>query len=351
MTHGSGRVAVWGDDWIVLSEEITRVDDRGARPTATFWKNALRWASKRDPNATVGSFCENWAKAACSANVVLACSGAAKIDAALTDACVNRQRGFCEGLVPAKGYSSQFASQCLNAVKRAYSDARLTAPETATVRHRGDPCNHLIKGTQGAGESCSSDDDCDTLENYLCVSKTGEGSCQIPTVVDNGDSCAAPSATCHVGYYCGLDDTCVPSKTAARSALPISECATGLDCDPDSATCTARVSAVHCSKDDDCATAVCEIPVHSSEGRVCAFDHARGKRRDLRGFALSENSGHARAPARLREKSACGGAGRARRAARSAKGRALRAQELLHRARRAARELLHRAGLHRQLAG
>ena len=105
-----------------------------------------------DPNGTVSGFCGNWAKAACSNSVVLACSGADKVDASLTDACVMSQRVFCEGLLPAKGYSSQKATQCLSAVQKAYSDARLTAAEIATVRHRGDPCNHLIKGTQDQGE-------------------------------------------------------------------------------------------------------------------------------------------------------------------------------------------------------
>jgi len=48
LAHGSGRVAFWGDDWIVLTQEIVRVDAEGAHPTAVFWKNALRWATKRD---------------------------------------------------------------------------------------------------------------------------------------------------------------------------------------------------------------------------------------------------------------------------------------------------------------
>ena len=105
-----------------------------------------------DPNATVSGFCENWAKAACSSSVVLACSGAEKVDAELTDDCVISQRTFCEDdLLPPKGYSSQKASECLNAVQAAYSDARLTAAEIATVRHRGDPCNHLIKGRARQG--------------------------------------------------------------------------------------------------------------------------------------------------------------------------------------------------------
>ena len=224
--------------------------------------------TEADPNANVNGFCENWAKAACSPNVVLACSGADKIDATLTDACVSSQQAFCKGLLPAKGYSSENASQCLSAVKTAYSDARLSALDIATVRHRGDPCNHLIKGTQGKGDSCLSDDDCDTLRNYLCVVKSGEGSCQIPTLVENGDPCSAPGDACNPGYYCGVDEACVKSKDVGKPCAADFECATGLACTGDpTPKCTARVSAENCMKDDDCTTNVCDIPVNSSTGR------------------------------------------------------------------------------------
>ncbi|HET7539646.1 MAG TPA: hypothetical protein VFK05_07235 [Polyangiaceae bacterium] len=222
-----------------------------------------------DPNASVSSFCGNWAKAACSDETVLACSGAAKVDAALTDSCVTSQRLFCEGLVPRTGYSSLKATQCLNAVQAAYKDARLSAEEVLTVRHLGEPCNHLIKGPQRAAESCSKDDDCNTLDNYLCVMKGGQGSCQIPTMVDNGTSCAAPDAACNPGFYCsgGDDPNCVQSKALGKTCSADFECAAGLVCDSDTNKCSARVSPESCSKDDECATSVCDIPVNSSTGR------------------------------------------------------------------------------------
>jgi hypothetical protein len=222
-----------------------------------------------DPNATVSGFCGNWAKAACSNETVLACSGAAKVDASLTDACVMSQRSFCESLVPQTGYSSLKATQCLNAIQAAYQDARLTADEVLTVRHLGEPCNHLIKGPQRAAESCTSDDDCDTVDNYLCVMKSGHGSCQMPTVVANGTSCAEPDAACNPGFYCsaGDDPNCVQSKAEGKTCSADFECATGLVCDPDSGKCAAKVSAESCSQDDECATNVCDIPVNSSSGR------------------------------------------------------------------------------------
>jgi hypothetical protein len=221
-----------------------------------------------DPNATVSGFCGNWAKAACSAPVVQACAGVDKADPSLTDACVMSQRVFCENLLPTKGYSSQKATQCLNAVQEAYKDARLTALEIATVRHRGEPCNQLIKGPQGAGESCGSDDDCDTVRNYLCVMKGGEGTCQIPKLVANGDPCSEPASACNPGYYCATDaEACVKSKAVGKACAAEFECETGLVCEGDPKKCTEKVSPESCTEDADCTTNVCDIPYKATEGR------------------------------------------------------------------------------------
>lgn len=220
-----------------------------------------------NPNATVSGFCGNWAKAACSAPVVQACSGAELADDSLTDACVMSQRVFCEGLLPTKGYNPQRATECLNAVQNAYKDARLSAQEILTVRHRGAPCNHLIKGPQAAGESCVSDDDCDTIKDYSCVMKSGEGTCQIPKLVDNGDPCGAPDAACGPGYYCGIDEACVKSKVVGKTCAADFECETGLVCDADTSKCMEKVSPESCTQDDECTTNVCDIPYKATEGR------------------------------------------------------------------------------------
>jgi hypothetical protein len=122
------------------------------------------------------------------------------------------------------GYVSTQAETCLAAVQKAYSDGTLTATEIATVRHLGAPCDHLIKGPEAKGEACTVDNDCDTVENYVCVMKAGVGACAIPTVVDNGTSCKAPEATCNPGFYCDKNN-CIesaamgdpPAQTWARA--------------------------------------------------------------------------------------------------------------------------------------
>jgi len=220
-----------------------------------------------DPNATVSSFCENWGRQACSAKVVLACSGADKLETELTESCVESQQAFCAQLLPSKGYSSQKATQCLRAVQTAYADGVLSADDIAVVRHRGEPCNHLVKGSQGVGESCASDDECDTLKNYSCVFKSGVGTCQIPALVANGTSCAAADAACNPDFYCGADQYCVHVKSAGNSCTESFECDTGLECDSHSSKCVMRVDATSCTKDDDCTTKVCDIPVNSATGR------------------------------------------------------------------------------------
>jgi hypothetical protein len=45
LAHGSGRVALWGDDWVVADSQIDRADSGGAYPDQTFWTNVLTWVS------------------------------------------------------------------------------------------------------------------------------------------------------------------------------------------------------------------------------------------------------------------------------------------------------------------
>lgn len=216
-----------------------------------------------DPNATVFKFCSNWGKAACGSAAVTACSGVEKATETLTDACIESQRAFCIESLPSTGYSSERADECLDAVEQAYRDGRLSALEVDTVRHRGAPCNHLVKGPVGKGGECDRTDECDTVQGYSCILKSGKGSCQIPNVVPNGTSCAAPGAACNTGFYCD-ERNCVQSGAVGDPCEADFECTTGLACDPDSSECVARVSQTKCTKDDDCTTNVCSIPVTDS---------------------------------------------------------------------------------------
>lgn len=43
---GEGRVAVWGDDWILLTGELDYTDTDTSHPTQVFWRNALHWVAR-----------------------------------------------------------------------------------------------------------------------------------------------------------------------------------------------------------------------------------------------------------------------------------------------------------------
>jgi hypothetical protein len=44
---GQGRVAVWGDDWVVLTSQLDRVDSATTSyPTRIFWRNLLGWVAR-----------------------------------------------------------------------------------------------------------------------------------------------------------------------------------------------------------------------------------------------------------------------------------------------------------------
>jgi hypothetical protein len=218
-----------------------------------------------DPYATVSDFCEAWGKVACNSTVVSNCSGETTTDA-LTQACVNKQQTFCEGLVPIAGYSSSQASRCLDAVKAAYSDAKLDGPEVLTVRHLGDPCNHLIKGPAALGQACAKDEDCDTVHNVLCVMKGGTGTCAIPKPVAAGMDCSDPSASCTDGYYCDPDVTsCIALRAVGKSCAGDFECAPGLACQGadqtagTAGTCATVVPTDMCMADTDCMSGICDV--------------------------------------------------------------------------------------------
>jgi hypothetical protein len=244
-----------------------------------------------DPYASVPEFCTAWGKAACNSTVVTRCSGMPTATSALTDVCVEKQGAFCEGLVNKHtGYNSAQAKTCLDAVGHAYGDATLSGTEIATVRQLGGSCNHLFKGPQAKGDSCTADADCDTVHNVQCVMKSGVGTCVVPTVVANGTSCSAPEASCMTGFYCD-GAHCVQSEAAGDKCDADYECGTGLSCvgvgDGGAATgkCATRVDPRMCAADADCTTGVCDIVGSDATGTCIdsiTLSHAESLCEDLR---------------------------------------------------------------------
>ena len=176
-----------------------------------------------------------------------------------------------------ENYSSEHATECLNAVKAAYEDADLTAEELQIVIKLGAPCDQLSKGTSSDGESCSSNDECDTTTGFSCVAKLGasKGTCVKPEKVEAGEACDGPAQVCGDGYFC-TGENCVVYKKTGGTCEGDYQCKVEDHCviddttDPATGTCEvrAKVSAA-CVKDDDCQSHYCVVASGETEG-LCA---------------------------------------------------------------------------------
>jgi len=216
----------------------------------------------QDPYRDVGSFCEQWGKAACNKTVVTNCS------AASADKCIAAQKEYCLALVSPSGYSSKFAKQCIQAVHDAYADAKLTASEYQVATSLGAPCDQLEKGPGAEGDSCTDDSGCNTLDGLHCVIRAGDssGACYVPKVQDGGFPCDQPEQTCATGFYCD-GSNCLARKAAGKACTDTEPCVETALCV--SGTCQAKgQTSDPCADDSDCQSNICAIAAGSVQG-VC----------------------------------------------------------------------------------
>lgn len=232
-----------------------------------------------DPLRNAQGFCQEWAKAACQPSVVENCDTE-------KDDCIATQSQFCETIVPEE-YSRRKASACLSAVKTAYRDAKLTGDEVQIVRYLAAPCDQLSSGTRDAGESCNSNDECDTSLGFACITKLGssDGICEKPDVVGPGQACDGDAEVCEEGYFCN-GDNCVAYEELGEACDGDYECAPEHRCvapaasgaggagggsgEAEPAVCTERAGLNDvCTSDDDCQTHYCYKETGATEGE-CA---------------------------------------------------------------------------------
>jgi hypothetical protein len=216
-----------------------------------------------DPLATRAGFCEEWGKRACTAPVVQACLA---VDAA---ACAAKQADYCLSTLPS-GYASDNAKACLDAVGSAYADDRLKAEEYEVVINFGAPCDKLIEGPGVSGSTCSVTNDCNTLDDLVCVSRPGQtGTCQVPVVQGGGRSCVEAYQLCEEGFYCN-GSNCVEGKLEGQACSAQEPCGVDLNCaGPEGAkTCVLKgQTTAPCTSDDDCVSKIC---ARSGSSGVCA---------------------------------------------------------------------------------
>lgn len=212
-----------------------------------------------NPYATQEGFCHEWAVAACNSKVVEACD-------AETEGCIESQQDFCEARVPASSYVATNALDCIDAVRAAYSDAVLTGEELALVERLEGDCSQLFKGSAAEGATCARDSDCDTVDGYACVIKSGDlGECHRPVVQSGGFPCAEPNELCAEGFFCD-GNNCILGGGAGDSCDRDADCQAGFLCQED--ICVPKAPrGGSCTSDGACMSGVCAFGPGSSTGQ------------------------------------------------------------------------------------
>ena len=223
-----------------------------------------------DPLASRAGFCDAWAANACQGKVVENCNANSVED------CKSAQSDFCRGILP-ESYSSKHAEECLDAVKAAYKDASLSPDDIAVVVKLGAPCDQLSKGTVDEGESCETNDECNTAAGLICVIKLGsaKGTCATLEEVDGGMACDGDDQVCADGFYCDGENCIAHKKTgkpcdsgADYECTPEDHCVTATDATE--GTCEPRLALNKpCASDAECASGYCAIPPGDTMGQ-CA---------------------------------------------------------------------------------
>jgi hypothetical protein len=196
------------------------------------------------------AYCNGRAQAECNDTVIVACAAPGK------DKCISSRQSACVAAAPKdKAYDASKTEDCIAAVAAAYGDAKLTKDEIKTYT---DTCALLFNGIGVKDSPCGADADCKVSEGLRCVvsSSAGgadggpirsSGTCQLPKIVQGGDSCAPVDAMCAAGYHCGLTKHCdINGATgeACGDGLPCKEtlkCSSAGMCQPklaDGSPCT-----------------------------------------------------------------------------------------------------------------
>jgi hypothetical protein len=211
----------------------------------------LAACKKQEPPRTREQFCRDWAAAACSEEVISVCQ------ASSAEACHSSQEAFCRKLVPSD-FSDANGTVCIDAVRNAYKDADLKDAELATVLKLADPCDALIVGPKGQGDTCTKQSDCDASAGLQCVRKStsSDGVCEVPEEVGGGRSCKAAQKTCSAGFYCD-GNNCIEAKSSGQDCMIQEECGLSGFCGDDGKCADRLAVGDPCNSDGQCKTGIC----------------------------------------------------------------------------------------------
>jgi hypothetical protein len=222
-----------------------------------------------DKYPSVSAFCGAIAEAQCTEEIVLNCPLPSKDEckAAVQNACVNQNADVTKNQQLVY-YKPKKADACVDAIKTAYTDSKVTAAEWTTFR---DKCAPVFSAQKGSGFPCTSDIDCDLDADLFCwKSAPGQGTCEKMIPVSGGGSCTAPGSACSETQYCNPTvSACIDIKKNG-----------GDPCDPDVDPCppggvggavceddgsgNRTCQAVHkvsqpCTADEQCETRFCGL--------------------------------------------------------------------------------------------
>ncbi len=190
-------------------------------------------------------FCERWAEAACSSEVVSVCQ------ASDVDDCKAAQSSECLDKLPDE-FFDRGVDDCIGAVEAAYEDADLSASELSLVLRYGGACSDVVLGKEVGGK-CALDADCEPA--LSCVLKDDEeGTCQEASTIEPGFSCSEPEEMCEDGFFCD-GSNCVAGLPEGEDCQNDSQCEAGLYCDE---TCSDMVEVGEsCDSDAECLSGIC----------------------------------------------------------------------------------------------
>ena len=214
---------------------------------------------EKDPYATVDDFCAAWSERACITEVVNNCTQEGGEKAT----CRSAQKAFCKSLLSDGDYKRKAVEECLEYVKNAYADARLTSDEAAVVLRLQAPCAQVIGR---GGKLCASNSDCD--DGVCAETAWGVDVCHI----GGGYSCDPDGELqCAPTFYCS-GGNCIQRGSVGDDCTVDAECGseqrceiTVVEADPEAGTeasesgeCVARLgTGEDCTEDPECQSGWC----------------------------------------------------------------------------------------------
>jgi hypothetical protein len=206
---------------------------------------------------TESEFCHAVAQAECVAFVVAGCyAGSTATADKNRAACIaaREQPAHCN---PSElPYHPEHADDCIAAHASVYGSGTVDAAGLAKIEAA---CVAVYNKGGLKGSACTVDVDCDATNGLRCIVRVGgKGHCEVPVVMEPGESCALYEAQCPDGYFCETTLNCVQKPGLGGICGAGQSCAAGFRCDETAHKCEAQLpNGSTCKFDSDCVGGFC----------------------------------------------------------------------------------------------